>query len=408
MPLNFSAAHSSRITKRPQARNSLLRRSSSSPFAGSNRRNPIQRSKSKPEASHDVEDYSGERLEDVGLISSLSTDSISNDVCQTIQHIRDNMFDSIPEGGGFNSTRIAEILNFRKSLPPAVTVAHVHCLLSSPTSTERDIAELVTIGVVRRILIPRRGTGGSNVGESLVLFTDIDNIVYEAMKSNVDLADKFLQQLKNKPRAQLVDSRLFSSEEITLLMRAGCLTSASGSNAFTGSFSRSGVPQVGTLPSISTISRTASGSLAAVGGEGAIEDAGGRSGLRQSKSLDEAPMVAMASTTELQLSLPTMGPYLKLLMAARSHLVSTITKSRFQEMPLCILKERWDGGISGDDPAAKAKKYRGEFVGALPARTRKWKQFNGLSFDFVLAECLGAGLIELFETGSVGQAARIP
>lgn len=66
-----------------------------------------------------------------------------------------------------------------------------------------------------------------------------------------------------------------------------------------------------------------------------------------------------------------------------------------------------DGGISGDDPAARAKKYRREFVGVLPSKTRKWKQFYGLSFDWVLAECLGAGLLELFDTGSVGRAVRV-
>ena len=94
--------------------------------------------------------------------------------------------------------------------------------------------------------------------------------------------------------------------------------------------------------------------------------------------------------------------------AARSHLVSLAMKSRYREIPIYLLREKWDGGISTDDPAAKAKKYRGEFIGVLPSRTRKWKQFYGLSFDWTLAECLGAGLVEVFETGSVGQAVRIP
>lgn len=94
--------------------------------------------------------------------------------------------------------------------------------------------------------------------------------------------------------------------------------------------------------------------------------------------------------------------------AARSHLVSLAMKSKFREIPIYLLREKWDGGISADDPAARAKKYRGEFTGVLPSRTRKWKQFYGLSFDWTLAECLGAGLVEVFETGSVGQAVRIP
>ena len=83
-------------------------------------------------------------------------------------------------------------------------------------------------------------------------------------------------------------------------------------------------------------------------------------------------------------------------------------KSKFQEIPVYLLRERWNGGVSADDSAARAKKYRGEFTGVLPRGTRKWKQFYGLSFDWTLAECLGAGLVEVFETGSVGQAVRIP
>lgn len=34
-------------------------------------------------------------------------------------------------------------------------------------------------------------------------------------------------------------------------------------------------------------------------------------------------------------------------------------KVKYKELPLHLLRERWNGGISPDDPAAKAKKYRG-------------------------------------------------
>lgn len=72
-----------------------------------------------------------------------------------------------------------------------------------------------------------------------------------------------------------------------------------------------------------------------------------------------------------------------------------------------LLRERWDGGIAGDNPASRAKKLRGEFAGVLPARTRKWKHFWGLAFDWVLAQCVGGGMVELFETGSVGLGVRV-
>lgn len=71
-----------------------------------------------------------------------------------------------------------------------------------------------------------------------------------------------------------------------------------------------------------------------------------------------------------------------------------------------MLRERWDGGIAADDEAAKRKQYRGEWKGVLPARTKKWREFYGLKFEWVLEEALGSGLIEGFETRSVGMAVR--
>lgn len=75
-------------------------------------------------------------------------------------------------------------------------------------------------------------------------------------------------------------------------------------------------------------------------------------------------------------------------------------------MPLDALSERWDGGVTANDVKAERKKLRGEFAGILPGRTKKWKTFYGMRFEWALEECLGAGLVELFETGSVGRAVR--
>lgn len=181
MPLNFSAAHSSRVTKRQPGKNPLLRRSSSSPFTSFNQRKPVQRSRSKPEIvdSDEDDDFFGDRLDDVGLVNSLTTDLSLRDVAQFIRYVHTHMFDAIPESGGFNSTRIAEILNFRKSLPQTVTLAHVHAMTKSPTSTEREIADLTKAGIIRKIVIPGRGTGGSSVAEGLVLYQDLERILRE-------------------------------------------------------------------------------------------------------------------------------------------------------------------------------------------------------------------------------------
>lgn len=116
MPLNYTAAHSSRVSKRPQQQ--LLRRSASSPFTNFVQRKSIQRSQSKPEVvDDDDDDFFGDRLADIGIVKSLTSDPSIRDVAQTIQYVRSHMFDALPENGGFNSTRIADILStFSRSL----------------------------------------------------------------------------------------------------------------------------------------------------------------------------------------------------------------------------------------------------------------------------------------------------
>lgn len=112
MPLNLSAAQSSRISKRPQQKIPLLRRSASSPFTGFVQRKSIQRSKSKADVADDNDDDDfGDRLDDIGIVKSLASDLSLRDLVQTIQYVRSHMFESMPENGGFNSTRIAEILS---------------------------------------------------------------------------------------------------------------------------------------------------------------------------------------------------------------------------------------------------------------------------------------------------------
>lgn len=184
MPLNSSAAHSSRISKRPQQ---LLRRSATSPFADYSQRKPIQRSKSKPDVADHDDDLFGDRLDDIGTVKSLASDLSLRDVAQTIQYVRSHMFDTMPENGGFNSTRIAEILGFRKSLSPTVTSSHVHALAQSPTKTEREIAELTRAGTIRRLVTPGRGTGGSSIGESLILSKDVENLLRQAKELDQEL-----------------------------------------------------------------------------------------------------------------------------------------------------------------------------------------------------------------------------
>lgn len=154
---------------------------------------------SKPELSHgdgdgdeddDDDDLFGDRLDDLGLVKSLATDPNLRDVAQVIKNTCSHMFDVLPECGGFNSTMIAEILNFRKSLPPTVSAAHVHALSESPSRTEREIVELTMAGTTRRIVVPGRGTGGSSIGDGLVLSKDVEALVRQSKELHPSLVGK--------------------------------------------------------------------------------------------------------------------------------------------------------------------------------------------------------------------------
>ena len=150
------------------------------------------------------------------------------------------MFDPIPaRRSGMNSTRIAEVLNFRRALPPIVTKGHVLALSSSVdssgsgsdsvgggygvgcrsyTAVERDIAGLVARGVVRKVAIPglvavsgsgKRGagdrfrlgggggggSGGVDVttagGEGLVLVREWERMVEECTELPVDIKSEY-------------------------------------------------------------------------------------------------------------------------------------------------------------------------------------------------------------------------
>ena len=180
MPLTFTAAHSSRISK-PRAKKISLKRAASTPFPRLNQRKPIQRSQSNPNAAGDDEDdLFQDHLDDVGLVACLANDLSLRDVVQTMRYIRSHMFDDIPERSGMNSTRTAEVLNFRRLLPPIVTNVHVHALVKSPTLVEREIAELTSAGLLRKIIVPGRGAGRSSISDALVLVEDWEQLIKEA------------------------------------------------------------------------------------------------------------------------------------------------------------------------------------------------------------------------------------
>ena len=68
-----------------------------------------------------------------------------------------------------------------------------------------------------------------------------------------------------------------------------------------------------------------------------------------------------------------------------------------------LLKEKWDatGGVGRIGGEGRAR-----WKVVLPVKTKKWKKLWGVRFEWVLEECLGGGLVEVFETGSVGLGVR--
>ncbi|KAA8576708.1 hypothetical protein MFRU_014g01600 [Monilinia fructicola] len=387
MSLYRSTALSSRTKKSAPS----LKRASS-PFSSHPKRKPRQRSKSQPECDDDEEqDFFDDKLDDIGPAKAVLTDLNLRDVAQAIKYIRGRMWSGILERRtGMSSIRIAEVLNYRDSLPPIVTVSHVQVLLSSPTAVEREIVELVHRGAMRKVIIGGRG----GHGEALILVKDLENMI-EKSNLKASFKEEFKKSLQQNPTALNFSRSRFTDEDAQALIHAGFLTSSTTNYTATDHFSRLGDGSRGTLTSLNSISKAASGSLEAIGGEGVVHASGGSGGGAQ-----------LAGNGDFSLSLPATGQFLKLLSNARLHLVFLLSKSKFREAPESLLRQRWDGGIEADDGASAAKMSRGEFSGVLPGKTRKWKHYYGISFEWILAECVGAGLVEVFDTRSVGRGIR--
>jgi hypothetical protein len=187
--------------------------------------------------------------------------------------------------------------------------------------------------------------------------------------------------------------------EVDDLVRAGFLTAVNEGDAGGGGL-RARPEGRYAMISLETVSRAAAGSVAAAGGQGVLHAAGGTGGRSVSGP-------AGAGSGVFSVAVPGSGVFLKLVSAALEHLCELLRKTQYREMPEADLREKWDGGIVGDSEVALAKKARGEFTGVMPGRTKKWKEFQGLAFNWVLQEAVGAGLVEVFETRSVGRGVRL-
>ncbi|KAK2759254.1 hypothetical protein FQN53_008092 [Emmonsiellopsis sp. PD_33] len=385
MPLHLTAAPSSRIRKSSSAPSSKR----SSPFARHSRAKPFQSPKSRSTKGDEAlaneaiygDDYYEDSLPDIGPSNYIAESTRINNVIQAIQYIRNTMFSDLPESrAGMNSTRIAEVLNFRRALPPIVSVAHVHMLLNAPTKVEREIVELADSARIRRLFIPGRGSNITGLGDCLILVQDWEQLVRDSSSINIDLKEKFTEILRTNTKTSAVSVEVFTPDETSSLVRAGFLVAPS-SLAKRPSFDTS-------LSAITPSSK--SSSLPVLSSEQEAAASG------QRKFRD----------TTMFLSIPNLGPYLRLLSSARAQILAILKKSSSGEAPLKLLQDRWDGAVETNAHFDAARRARGEFAGVLPGKTKKWKELYGMAFRWALEEALGSGLIEMFETGSVGPGVR--
>lgn len=306
-----------------------------------------------------------------------------------------------------NSTRIAEVLNFRKNMPPIVSIAHLHAVSTSTTATERQLATLIHSGTVKKINIPGRGKGGFAIGEGVIIVEDWINTIQQHPALSQELKEKYAQALEENTSSYTVPASLFLPDEVQELIAAGFMTSTSvlSNDLFS-------LPGQASSPGSSSLanswSTAATGTLAATGGASAVHlNGGGGKGLNL--ATPSTPKSPSHQPQTLTFSLPYTGAYLRLVTEARTHLFSLLAKSspKYKESTRELLRERWDGGIPLEDAQSRAKRARGEWSGVLPGKTKKWKSFYGLKFEWILEECLGSGGVECFKTGSVGLGVRV-
>ena len=384
----------------PKSTNPLLRRKSSSPFA------TLQRSKPTSARQKTLLDKE-QRLDDTGLVASLAAKGVHQDVISLIRHIQSYAFDAVPDrGAGMGSERTSEVLRFRKALPPIVTLAHLHAISRSSTATERELARLVAEGKVRKITVPGRGRGGAAVGEGVVLVEDWIRCIREEEALDEELREKYIALLRTHRASPTTPTGELSDIEERELVNTGFLTSP---NALTAMLGDLFLPP-GSSSSLATVSsagsRAATGTLAAVGGAGAVHESGG-SGNTLTSRTNRPSNIIKGKEREMTFALPGTGIYLKLLVSARQHLLHLLKalSPRHREATLEMLKEKWEGNTP-NDPINRLKRERGEWGGVLLGKTKRWKEFYGMRFECVLAECVGSGLVELFDTGAVGMAVR--
>ncbi|PNP49308.1 hypothetical protein THARTR1_09916 [Trichoderma harzianum] len=370
MPQNLRSILGKSNRVRKPSRPSPARQSSTSTAKASSQ---SPRKGKRPAAKDDLDAEFQDKLSDVGVVKLLQEELTLRDVVQAMRYVRNGMFTPVPPTG-FKSTRSAEVLNYRLTVPPIVTLGHLNAILTSPSKVEREVVELSRSGVLRKVRVERRG----GMGEALIETSDLEAMVRKTGMSE-GAKEQFLEFLKKNPTAQTLPRGAVTHAQTDELVRAGFLTSSL--KAAPGTTLHVRPEDRTTLTSIHHVSRFASGSVSAVGGQNALHLAGGSGG---APTLTGSSL-ASAEASDFRIAVPGHGRYLKLAEGAVDWLREMLDKTRWGEAPEVWFRERFEGG------------------GLYGTR---WKDFWGVEWEWVLGQAVGLGIVEVFETGSVGRGVR--
>lgn len=349
------------------------------------------------------------------------------------------------DGGGCGGGAAANLAAGRRWTPTAIEreLAALMLVRRAPGDDGKDPSSVAVGGVLRRMVLPRSNSSSSSSGGLLVRAEEVERLVVQAVsRGQLDDAtsDAYRRLLRDHPSATRVSpARYLTRSQVDRLVRAGFLlapgvgggsdgrsrrresgpavaggsdgvsplppsTAAGYLSATTSVVADYSRPATGSdVTSVERAARAPSGSVWAVGGEGAVHEAGGSGGGGGGGGVEDD------GEDELFVSLPGNGSFVRLVSAALVHFTDILGRMPFREASLSTLRERWDGGVARPETslADAGKKSRGQFVGAAAGRTRRWREFHGLRFEWVLAEALGAGIVEMFDTGSVGRGVRL-
>ncbi|KAK6521416.1 hypothetical protein TWF506_001634 [Arthrobotrys conoides] len=389
----------------------------SQPGAASQRKNPLnqlhRKSTSSPRKSSSIPstppvssitngDNNDDHDDSLSLYSpswpiTSRSDPLPTTVLEGMTYILSHQFTPLPPtltGLGISRDLLAEILNYRKSFPLVVPLPHLHSVLLSPTETEREITSLVADGTLRRVTIK---TGNMTSLDGVISTDDFLKSIASSSALDVEMKDAFLSLFVNNPSLTTITSdptaeNTLPKETIMALLSAGFLT-INSIDAFTSSSvdittltPTSAMTYIAPIPEkdhshISTLS-----SLSSISSNN--RDA--------SKSSSSKPSKSKSAFIEYVITPPSLGLLTNLYSGTKSHLLDILRHCPHRQATIEFVREKWDGGVSKNKGSVRKKKD-GEVK--FEGRTRKWREYKGVSVEWVLGGLLGGGVIEGFGKG---------